>query len=188
MTLLAVGSLLPFAIGGIGLDLVRRALLAMGAVLAVAAAGYKGVLFSTTAQRGWEEARWLGGYLVNSALCLGAAGILLLATITGRGPEMTDPLRLAARLLMVLNLIAIWLLAANVRVPLRAAVGPSGTATLAVLAVVAGVLLPLWLVGSSTPVGLSLALLLMLVGAGAVRHAIVQLPHRLARGGTEPGR
>jgi Polysulphide reductase, NrfD len=180
VTLLAVGSLLPFAIGGGGLDLVRRVLLAVGAVLAVGAAAYKGVLFSTTAQRGWEEARWLGGYLINSALCLGAVMLLLLASLTGHGAAMLDPLRLAARLLLALNLIAILLLAKDVRGPLSAARGPGGIATLAVLAIGVGVLVPLWLVGASGPVGVAAALGSMLVGAVAVRAAIVQLPHRLA--------
>jgi hypothetical protein len=50
------------------------------------------------------------------------------------------------------------------------------------LAIVAGVLLPLWLVGSSGPLGVGLALGLMLIGAGTVRSAIVQMPHRLAHG------
>ncbi len=182
VTLLAIGSLLPFAIGGGGLDLVRRVLLAVGAVLAVGAAAYKGVLFSTTAQRGWEEARWLGGYLINSALCLGAVMLLLLASLTGHGAAMLDPLRLAARLLLALNLIAILLLAKDVRGPLSAARGPGGIVTLAVLAIGIGVLVPLWLVGASGPVGVAAALGLMLVGAVAVRAAIVQLPHRLAEG------
>ena len=180
VTLLAIAAFLPYAIGGVGFDLVRRILLAVGAVLAVAAAAYKGVLFSTTAQRGWEEARWLGGYLINSALCLGAAAMLLLVALTGHAATMMDALRLAARLLLVLNLVAIGLLAANVRTPLRAAMGTGEIIILGALAIVAGVLFPLVLLGSSAPGLLALALVLMLVGAGAVRHAIVQLPHRLA--------
>lgn len=183
VTLLAAGSLLPFAIGGVGLDLVRRALLAVGAVLAVAAAAYKGVLFSTTAQRGWEEARWMGGYLINSALGLGAAEMLLLATLSGHEAAMLDPLRLAARLLLGLNLIAIMLLAKDVRGPLSAARGPDGIASLALLAIGAGVILPFVLVGAHGPVGVAVALGSMLVGAVAVRSAIVQMPHRLAEGG-----
>jgi Ni/Fe-hydrogenase subunit HybB-like protein len=182
VTLLAFMSLLPEGAGGAGLDALRIVLLVEGAVLAVGAAAYKGVLFSTTAQRGWEEARWMGGYLVNSALCLGAAEVLLLISLAGAALEMMPALRLAARLLLLLNLVTIVLLALNVRAPLQAAVGSGGIAVLAVLAIVAGVLLPIWLVGSSTPLGLAVALGLMLVGAGAVRHAIVQLPHQLARG------
>jgi hypothetical protein len=182
VTLLAAASLLPFALGGVGLDLVRPALLALGTVLAVAAAAYKGVLFSTTAQRGWEEARWMGGYLVNSALCLGAVELLLLAALAGHEPALMDGLRLAARLLLALNLVAIMLLAKDVRGPLSAARGPDGIASLALLAIGAGVLVPFVLVGATGPAGVAVALALMLVGAGAVRHAIVQLPHRLARG------
>jgi Polysulphide reductase, NrfD len=188
VTLLAIGSLLPFAIGGGGFDLVRGGLLAVGAVLAVGGAAYKGVLFSTTAQRGWEEARWLGGYLVNSALCLGAVMLLLLASLTGHGAAMLDPLRLAARLLLGLNLIAIMLLAKGVRGPLSAARGPDGIASLALLAIGAGVMLPFLLVGAPGPVGVAAALGLMLVGAVAVRSAIVHLPHRLAAvGRVTPG-
>jgi Ni/Fe-hydrogenase subunit HybB-like protein len=182
VTLLVVLSwLAPNPAGG-GLEAVRVVLLVVGAVLAVGAAAYKGVLFSTTAQRGWEEARWMGGYLINSALCLGAAEMLLLMVMTGHGAEMMPALRLAARLLLLLNLVAIVLLALNVRAPLRAAVGPGGIVMLAVLAIIVGVLLPVWLVGTSTVVGTAAALGAMLIGAGAVRHAIVQLPHRLARG------
>ncbi len=188
VTLLAVAAFLPFAIGGVGFDLVRRVLLAVGAVLAVGAAVYKGVLFSTTAQRGWEEARWLGGYLINSALCLGAVELLLLAALTGHAAAMMDALRLAARLLLALNLVAILLLAKDVCGPLAAAREPGGIVTLGALAIVAGVLLPLWLVGSSSSLGVALALVSMLVGATAVRAAIVQLPHRLAEGGRANGR
>src|SRR5947209_12068585 len=43
---------------------------------AVGVALYKGVLFSTTAQPGWKDMRWLGGYLANSAVLLGTAGLL----------------------------------------------------------------------------------------------------------------
>jgi hypothetical protein len=46
------------------------------------------------------------------------------------------------------------------------------------------VLLPLWLVGAASSVGLVLAMGSMLVGAVAVRSAIVQMPHRLAEGRT----
>ena len=182
VTLLAIASFLPFALGGVGFDLVRRILLAVGAVLAVVVAAYKGGLFSTTAQRGWEEARWLGGYLVNSALCLGAVALLLLATLKGHESALMDGLRLAARLLLALNLVAVLLLAKDVRGPLDATQGPGGIAMLGLLAIVVGVLVPLWLVGASSPAGVTLAFLSMLVGAIAVRHAIVQLPHRLAAG------
>jgi hypothetical protein len=178
VTLLAILSLWFRDTGG-GPGPLRAALLLIGGMLAVGAAAYKGVLFSTTAQRGWEEARWMGGYLINSALCLGAVELLLLATLTGHGAEM-DPVRRAARMLLALNLIAIILLARDVRGPLVAARGPDGIASLALLAIGAGVLLPFVLVGAPSPLGVAVALGLMLVGAVAVRAAIVHMPHRLA--------
>ena len=49
---------------------------------ALGSALYKGVLLSTNAQPGWHDARWLGGYLTNSALLLGCAEMLAL----GRAP------------------------------------------------------------------------------------------------------
>jgi len=52
------------------------------------------------------------------------------------------------------------------------------------MAIGAGVILPFVFVGASGPVGVAVALGLMLVGAVAVRSAIVQMPHRLAEGRT----
>ena len=69
---------------GPGWDGVRRVLAAVGLVPALVAAMYKGVLFSTTAQPGWRDARWLGGYLATSAVLLGCAELLLLALLLGQ--------------------------------------------------------------------------------------------------------
>src|SRR5262249_30291158 len=61
----------------------RKLAVAGGIPFAFGSAAYKGVLFSTTAQPGWKDARWLGAYLVNSALLLGAAELLLIAAAAG---------------------------------------------------------------------------------------------------------
>jgi Polysulphide reductase, NrfD len=61
----------------------RKVAVAGGLPFAFGSAAYKGVLFSTTAQPGWKDARWLGGYLVNSAVLLGAAELLLIAAVMG---------------------------------------------------------------------------------------------------------
>jgi hypothetical protein len=100
---------------------------------------------------------------------------------------MMDPVRLAARMLLALNLIAILLLAKDVRGPLAATHGPDGKASLALLAIGAGVMIPFALVGAPGPAGVAVALGLMLVGAVAVRAAIVQMPHRLAHVRTGAG-
>ncbi|MFO0927591.1 MAG: NrfD/PsrC family molybdoenzyme membrane anchor subunit [Gemmataceae bacterium] len=54
------------------LDGTRTVAVAVAIPFAFATAAYKGVLFSTTAQPGWRDARWLGGYHIASALAFGA--------------------------------------------------------------------------------------------------------------------
>jgi 4Fe-4S dicluster domain len=52
---------------------------------------YKGVLFSTGSQPGWKDARWLGGYMANSALVLGCAELLFVSVLTGRARRRRSP-------------------------------------------------------------------------------------------------
>jgi hypothetical protein len=179
VTALPILSLLRLGPGGAGLGALRLVLLLAGVVLAAGAAVYKGVLFSTTAQRGWGDARWLGGYLINSALALGAAGLLLLAALAGRA-EGGDGLRLAVRLLLLLNLLALTLLVIDVREALTAARGPLALAIIGVAAVLAGILLPLWLLAADGAAPLVLAFALIVMGALVVRFEIIHLPHLLA--------
>ena len=47
---------------------VRKVAVAGGLPFAFGSAAYKGVLFSTTAQPGWKDARWLGAYLVKRGI------------------------------------------------------------------------------------------------------------------------
>ena len=60
----------------------RKAAVAGGIPFAFGSAAYKGVLFSTTSQPGWKDARWFGAYLVNSALLLGAGQLLVIAEVS----------------------------------------------------------------------------------------------------------
>jgi Ni/Fe-hydrogenase subunit HybB-like protein len=57
----------------------------LAVIPAVGAILYKGVLFSVTAQPGWRAARWLGGYIANSAILLGCSILLALAAVLGQG-------------------------------------------------------------------------------------------------------
>jgi hypothetical protein len=181
VTALAALSLLPV---GTGFDGLRGVLLVIGLVLAIGAAVYKGVLFSTTAQGGWGDARWLGGYLVNSAMVLGASEALILAGLMGQ-PEATEPLRGAVRLLLALNLVVLALLLANIRGSLVRARGRGTVVVTGMLAVLVGILVPLWLLGSGDEVRVYVALGCILVGATVVRFEIVRLPHLL--GHASPG-
>src|SRR6202789_2750759 len=78
------------------------------------AAAYKGVLLSTNAQPGWKDARWMGGYLTNSALLMGCGELLVLSALMGQ-PQATAILRIAFIVLLVLNLIPLGLLFANLQ-------------------------------------------------------------------------
>jgi Ni/Fe-hydrogenase subunit HybB-like protein len=177
LTLLALIAILPGSGPG---QAVRDVLLVLGLVLAVAAAVYKGVLFSTTAQRGWGDARWLGGYLINSALVLGVGQMLLIAAAKGQ-PELLGPLRGALQLLLLLNLVALALLLLDIRAPLAQARGPTPLAVIVAIAVLAGIVVPLGLLRIDRPLSLGTALLLVLLGTIAVRHELVRLPHALGQ-------
>ena len=59
--------------GSMALEWVRKSLVVFGLLPAFGSLAYKGVLFSTSSQPGWKDARWLGGCMANSALTLGCA-------------------------------------------------------------------------------------------------------------------
>src|ERR1700744_809054 len=77
-------------------------------------AAYKGVLLSTNGEPGWKDARWLGGYLTNSALLMGCGELLVLSALMGQ-TQATAVLRTAFIVLLVLNVIPMGLLFANLR-------------------------------------------------------------------------
>jgi hypothetical protein len=163
-------------------DTIRRVTLVAGVLPALGVAVYKGVLFSTSAQPGWSDARWLGGYLSNSALMLGAATLLALAKVMGPS-EAIAALRLALMLMLVLNLGALGLLLAELRAPLSRAHGPRALAVLAALVIGAGSLLPLLLLALRATGYIAGTAVFMLLGAAVGRAEIVRLPRRLGEAG-----
>ncbi len=178
LTLLTLMTLFPGE-GGV-IEWLRSFLLMAGSVLALGSAVYKGVLFSTTAQPGWRDARWLGAYLANSALVLGAAELLLLA-IAKREPEAIAMLRPGLMFLLVLNLLVLCLVLADVRGALTRARATGALAANAVLAILIGLFAPLSLLALATPASMVGGVVLILVGAVVVRVEIVRLPHLLTR-------
>src|ERR1700734_2143884 len=86
----------------------------VGLLPGFASAAYKGVLLSTNAQPGWKDARWLGGYLTNSALLMGCAELLVISSLMGQ-TQAVAILRTAFIVLLALNLIPLCLLFANLR-------------------------------------------------------------------------
>ena len=175
LTALAAIGVFPAPIAG---EWLRWVLLVPGLVLAMGAAVYKGVLFSTTAQRGWGDARWLGGYLINSALVLGAGEALLLAGLRDQAGAI-GALRLALMLLLPLNLLVLALLLGNLRGPLAQARGPRVLALIGAVSVLGGIVVPLGLLALG--VAFPVAVLLILAGAAVVRHEMVRLPHVLGQ-------
>jgi hypothetical protein len=175
LTLAAALSLWPA--GGPALEWVRKTAVVLGLLPALGSALYKGVLFSTTAQPGWRDARWLGGYLANSALLLGCAEMLVLATLLGQ-ETATALLRSALVLLLALNLVPLALVVRNLRPALSRACTSSQLGHLAALGVGVGTFAPLaLLLASGRRLIVLAAVLLVLVGSLTVRFVIVRLPH-----------
>jgi hypothetical protein len=159
------------------LEWVRKAAVVVAILPALGSALYKGVLFSTTAQPGWRDARWLGGYLSSSVLLLGTAGLLLLAGLLGHERAMAV-LRPAAVVLLVLNAVFLGLLALDLRPTLSRTPTRGQLAGLAALGVGAGTVLPLvLLLATDRPGPVVAAVLSLLLGSLAIRFAIVRLPH-----------
>jgi Polysulphide reductase, NrfD len=160
----------------------RKLAIVGGLPLAFGSAAYKGVLFSTTAQPGWKDARWLGGYLTNSALLLGSGELLALAILMGQEMAVAV-LRPALVLLLLLNVVALGLLLLDVRAALALAYTRKALGRLGVLALGGGVLVPLVLLAVGGPLALLAAVLMIVLGALVVRSEIVHLPHVLGHVG-----
>jgi hypothetical protein len=176
LTVLVALGLVPG--GTAGLEWIRQPLLLIGLVPALGAALYKGVLFSTTSQPGWRDARWLGGYLVNSAVLLGGMTVLGLAVLAG-DDRLVGILRWAVAALLALNLVVFLLLVADLREALRQARSRRALAVLGLLTMLCSLVIPFILVVAGEPALMLGGVLLSVFGAGLVRFEIVRLPHLL---------
>jgi Ni/Fe-hydrogenase subunit HybB-like protein len=178
LTVAAAMSLLPG--GWITLEWVRRLAVIVGLLPALGSAVYKGVLLSTNAQPGWKDARWLGGYLTNSALMLGCAEMLVIAVLM-KHASAAAILRPALGLLLVLNLLPLCLLVFDLRTALSRIYTRPELCGLGALSIGGGVLIPLFLllVVGSIIFTLS-AVMFILLGSLVIRFVIVKLPHASA--------
>ena len=114
LPLTAAAALSLLAEMGIDFEWARILAVVVGLLPAFGSAAYKGVLLSTNAQPGWKDARWMGGYLTNSALLMGCAELLVLSALMGQ-THATAILRPAFIVLLVLNVIPLGLLFANLQ-------------------------------------------------------------------------
>ena len=178
LTVAAALSLLPA--GGMTLAWVRRLVVVIGLLPALGSAVYKGVLLSTNAQPGWKDARWLGGYLTNSALMLGCAEMLVLSVLM-RHVSAAAILRPALGLSLVLNLVPLCLLVVDLRTTLSRLYTRWQLCGVGTLALGVGVLLPLCLLlVVDSPLSMLSAVMCIVLGSLVIRFVIIMLPHASA--------
>jgi hypothetical protein len=140
-------------------------------------AAYKGVLLSTNSQPGWKDARWMGGYLTNSALLLGCAELLVLSVAMGQA-EAAAILRAAFIALLVLNVIPLALLFMNLRPTLARLFPREQRVRTGILTFAAATLIPLVLMLSGEGlVFVFAAVISLLAGSLVIRYVYVMIPH-----------
>ncbi len=156
---------------------IRKAAVVIGLLPAFGSVAYKGVLFSTSAQPGWKEARWLGGFMANSALMLGSAQLLALSVLTGDALAAAS-LRTVTAVLVILNLIPTGFVFLDIRETLARIYSDQQIDRALVLTVVGGSLVPVVLLfaGDEAPWRLGAVLLIVLAGF-AVRSLFLKIPH-----------
>src|SRR5262249_51924142 len=140
-------------------------------------AAYKGVLLSTNAQPGWKDARWLGGYLTNSAVLLGCGQFFVLSALMGQTPA-TAILRSAVIVLLLLNVIPLGLLLANLQPAHARLYTREQQLRMGAVIFGAGTIIPLCLMilnrGLPCAVG---SLTFLLLGSWVIRFVYVKIPH-----------
>ncbi|QJX00517.1 NrfD/PsrC family molybdoenzyme membrane anchor subunit [Frigoriglobus tundricola] len=154
---------------------IHKGLLVFALPFAFGSMAYKGVLFSTSSQPGWRDARWLGAYHVASGFALGSALLLALAAIL-RSPAATGALRPAVVALMIIQFVPLALLARELKPALAQRRTREQMMVAAALVFGVGGLFPLILLLFNGPV-VDVAVAATALGGGwVVRHWIVMLP------------
>jgi hypothetical protein len=139
-------------------------------------AAYKGVLLSTNAQPGWKDARWLGGYLTNSALVMGCGELLVLCALMGQ-TQAISILRTAFIVLLVLNVIPLGLLFANLQ-PTHARLYTREQQWRVGAIIAAGMVIPLGLMLlKGDLLFILVAVILLLAESWLIRFVYVKIPH-----------
>ncbi len=171
---------------GYNFDLARKVVVVLGLVPGFCSAAYKGVLLSTNAQPGWKDARWMGGYLTNSALLLGCAQLLVLSVLMSQAQAVAT-LRIAFIAMLALNVIPLGLLFVNLHPTFARLFTREQQWRVGLLTFAAATLIPLglMLLGGG-PVLVFGAVFFLLVGSWVIRFVYVKIPHTppLAQRGT----
>jgi hypothetical protein len=157
------------------LQTIRTVLLVVGIPFAFGSMAYKGVLFSTSSQPGWRDARWFGAYHTASAVALGCATLMLLDLgVSGTTPEL---LSTPFVYLVVLQSLSLALLGRELA-PLLKTVYAERQLQRFIVAQATPILLAVLLFFiPHVPVLVLAASLGMLAAGWHVRHVLVMLPH-----------
>src|ERR1700679_2838187 len=176
LPLTAAAGLSLLAILGWDFEWARITAVVLGLLPGFGSAAYKGVLLSTNAQPGWKDARWLGGYLTNSALLMGCGELLVLSALLHQG-QAIPILRTAFIVMLVLNLIPLGLLFANLR-PAHARLYTREQQWRAGGLIVAGTVIPLGLMLlNGGLLFLFTAVAFLLFQSWFIRFVYVKIPH-----------
>jgi hypothetical protein len=176
LPLTAAAALSVLANLGWDFEWARLLAVVLGLLPGFGAAAYKGVLLSTNAQPGWKDARWLGGYLTNSALLMGCAELLVLSAVM-RQTQAIAILRTAFIVLLVLNVIPLGLLFANLRT-IHAQLYTRGQQWRVGALIAVGALIPLgMMLLNGGLLSISVAVIFLLAHSWLVRSVYVKIPH-----------
>jgi hypothetical protein len=176
LPLTAAAALSLLAEMGKDFEWARILVVVVGLLPALGSAAYKGVLLSTNAQPGWKDARWMGGYLTNSALLMGCAELLVLSALMGQ-TQATAILRTAFIVLLVLNVIPLGLLFANLR-PTHARLYTREQQWRVGVFIAAGTLIPLGLMLlNGDLLFILVAVIFLLSESCVIRFVYVKIPH-----------
>jgi hypothetical protein len=161
----------------VGLQDAARVAAAVGLVPAAAGLLYKGVLFSSSSQPGWRDARWLGPLIAVWSLLLGVAGVIVLLVLWREGGgEAARALRAALVALIVLTGILLFVVWAQIKPVYRARFGDEARTGLWLIVLCLGMILPVLLILLGDLLQIVAALLVILT-APLARIALVALPH-----------
>ena len=177
LPLTAAAALSLLAEMGMDFEWARLLAVVVGLLPGFGAAAYKGVLLSTNAQPGWKDARWMGGYLTNSALLMGCAELHVLSALVGQ-TQATAILRPAFIVLLVLNVIPLGLLFTNLRPTHARLYTREQQWRVGALIFAAGTLIPLGLtLLNGGLLFISGSVILLLLESWVVRFVYVKIPH-----------
>jgi hypothetical protein len=157
-------------------EVIRKVLLGAGLPFCFGSMAYKGVLFSTSAQPGWRDARWFGAYHVASAFAFGSAILLALAAPMSHD-HAASVLRVTTAVLVVVQLVPLVMLARELWPTLVHRYSQRQLRAGVLVALSAGVLFPLALVFVESTWTALLVVVSVLAAGWEVRRLIVTLPH-----------